>query len=185
MELIQTVNYWLALGTLLTQLAAAYILVEYFFFSEQYVVPIVARFAVLIVFALGTTAALLTLVYSEIFGLIPCGLCWLERVCLYPIPILAAFALWRKRSAEYVRACTESIMALSAIGAVISLYHHYIQMGGSAFAACPTAGAGADCAKRAIFEFGYITFPLMACTLFVTIIVVLYIYRMSVRSEQR
>jgi hypothetical protein len=71
-------------------------------------------------------------------------------------------------------------IVLSFAGLIISLYHHYIQMGGSQFVACPAAGAGADCAKRFFFEFGFITFPFMAAVLF-AFLIALYTYILKIR----
>ena len=73
-------------------------------------------------------------------------------------------------------------IVLSAVGLVISLYHHYIQMGGSEFVKCPAAGVGADCAKRFFFEFGFITFPFMSAILF-AFLIALYMYILKVRSH--
>jgi disulfide bond formation protein DsbB len=68
---------------------------------------------------------------------------------------------------------------LSVFGALVSLYQHYLQMGGTSTLPCPASGEG-DCAKRFIFEFGYITFPLIAFTAFVFIIILmLYVRRQS------
>ncbi len=175
-ELVQSLNYWLALGTIALQLAAAYLLIDYFFPRFRIgrrATVLVDRYALQLVFVVATAVAVLTLVYSEVFGFIPCGLCWMERVFLYPIPFAVGLAIVRRTAAGYISAVADIGMLLSVIGGVIALYHHYIQMGGAAFAACPTAGEGADCARRIIFEFGYVTFPLMAVSVFVFIFVVL------------
>jgi len=125
---------------------------------------------------LGLVAALtgsaLTLVYSEIFGFLPCGLCWLQRVFLYPQVILFALSLWKKD-----RGIGDYILGLSVPGFLIALYQHFIQVGGTSFLPCPATPGAADCAQRLIFELGYITFPLMAASLFGFLIVLSYIMR--------
>ncbi len=176
MEFVATLNYWLALGVIGLQLGAAYLLIEHFFLTERYVGPYVQRYALWIVLALSLAASALTLVYSEAFGFIPCGLCWMERVFLYPITFAVALALLRERTEGYARAIAELGMVLSTVGGIIALYHHYLQMGGTALGACPTAGEGADCAHRLIFEFGYVTFPLMAASVSLFLFVVLMLY---------
>ncbi len=169
--LVANLNYLLALGIIGMQVGAVYLLYAYFTRKSD-ILSLVSRYALPATFILSLSGALLTLIYSEIFGFIPCGLCWLERVFLYPIVLLSGIALWKKDAgiADY-------ILGLSIVGALIALYHHYIQMGGSAFIACPAVGEGADCAKRIIFEFGYITFPLMAFSLFAFIWVIMFIAR--------
>ncbi len=169
--LVANLNYLLAIGTIAMQVGVVYLLYAYFTRKSD-VLPFISKYALPVTFILSLSGAVLTLIYSEIFGFIPCGLCWFERVFLYPIVLLSGIALWKKDSgiADY-------ILGLSTVGALIALYHHYIQMGGSAFIACPAVGAGADCAKRIIFEFGYITFPLMAFSLFAFIGVMMLIAR--------
>jgi hypothetical protein len=66
-------------------------------------------------------------------------------------------------------------MALSVCGALVALYHHFIQIGVGSALPCPASGG--DCGKRIVFEFGYVTFPLMAFTIFAMIFVVFYIVR--------
>lgn len=163
--LVSNLNFLLACATLISQivfiaLVLAYALrkknalLEHFFTATtSYALP----FAFLL--ALGGT--IMSLVYSEIFGFIPCGLCWMQRVFLYPQVILLGMALWKKdaRIADY-------IIALSILGAIYALDQHFLQMGISSGLPCPASGDG-DCAKRILFEFNYITFPLMSFTAFV------------------
>lgn len=179
---LETLNYWLAMGAIALQLVTLYILVEHFFLKEKYVTPYLHRFGLHIVFLVSASASLLTLVYSEVFGFVPCGLCWFERVFLYPVAIISLVALYKVRHGVRDTAIADYGIALSGIGAIIATYHHYLQMGGSALIACPTAGEGVDCAKRVIFEFGYVTFPLMAAVIFAFIIMVLLVYRSSSRA---
>lgn len=114
----------------------------------------------------------LTLLYSEVFGFLPCGLCWLQRVFLYPQVFLLAVALVKKdaKVGDY-------IIALSIPGFLIALYQHFIQMGGNNFLPCPATPGAVDCGKRLIFELGYITFPLMAATLFAFLITLGWLLR--------
>jgi len=169
--LVANLNYLLAIGTIAMQVGVVCLLYAYFARKSD-ILSLVSKYALLATFMLSLSGSALTLIYSEIFGFIPCGLCWFERAFLYPIVLLSGMALWKKDSgvADY-------ILGLSLVGALIALYHHYIQMGGSAFIACPAVGEGADCAKRIIFEFNYITFPLMAFSLFVIIGVIMFIAR--------
>ncbi len=174
-ETMQSINYVLALAGLVCMLVIAFLI--YDMQTQRRLRHLVAEWGMR--FALITTigAVSLTLVYSEYFGLIPCGLCWLERMALYPQVLLIAGALYfkEKHMPPY------GIM-LSGFGIIVSAYHHYIQMGGSQFVKCPTAGAGADCAKRFFFEFGFMTFPFLSVILFVFLAVV-YTYILKTRTE--
>lgn len=167
LPIVVQLNFFLALGTILLQVAAVVLAVVIVrVWSTRQTNPIsalVSRFAMpaTFFFALGTSAV--TLLYSEVFGFIPCGLCWFERIALYPQVVIAAIAFYMK---DRVFAPVY-LIALSLIGAVIALYHHYLQMGGPEMVACPATTV--SCAQRILFEFNYITYPLMAFSLFVVI----------------
>ncbi len=106
-----------------------------------------------------------SLFYSEIAGFPPCSLCWYQRIFIYPQIILLVGALtWRDRSiARY-------LLPLSIIGGVIALYNSYLQYGGSPLIPCATNVTAVSCAQRFVFEFGYLTLPLMSLTAFVLLI---------------
>jgi disulfide bond formation protein DsbB len=131
---------------------------------------LVTVYGLLIAFIVTLGSSITTLMYSEIFGFIPCGLCWLQRVFLYPQVFLLGLALYRKDKGVALYG-----IVLSIPGLIVSLYQHYLQMGGSEFITCPKAGAGANCAERIMFEFGFVTFPLLSAFLF-TFLIVLYFY---------
>lgn len=124
---------------------------------------------------IGGTA--MTLFYSEVLHFAPCGLCWMQRVFLYPQVVILGIGAWKKDSS----AALYSIW-LSVIGALLALYNHYLQMGGIDLIPCPitrvnAVGVTADCAQRFLFEFGYMTFPLMSFSLFTFLIVVMIIVK--------
>jgi disulfide bond formation protein DsbB len=115
----------------------------------------------------------MTLLYSEIFGIIPCSLCWFQRVFLYAQPFILGTGMFLHDTRRYLYTAI-----LSVPGLVIALYQHYIQMGGSEIVNCP-ASAG-DCAQRFLFEFGFVTFPLIAAFLFLFLFALSwYAYRVT------
>lgn len=146
-------------------------------YKSRALTPYIQRWGLVIAFAVGAAATVLTLVYSELFGILPCGFCWLERMALYPQLLLIGGAVYFRDRLLMPRYG----LILSIAGFLISIYHHYIQMGGSQFIACPTAGA--DCAKRFMFEYGFVTFPLLSAVLF-AFLVVLYLYILKTSSSQ-
>jgi len=160
----------IALGTIAAQVAII-ALIAGLIFKPAFIAAL-RPYVLPVVFVLSLAASILTLVYSEIFGFAPCGLCWLQRAFLYPIPVIAAIALLVKDTGAW-----RYIVGLSVPGLVIALYQHFIQMGGSDVLPCPAAPGAADCAQRLIFEFGYITFPLMAATAFALIVVLMLALR--------
>ena len=167
-ETIQQINFILGIGGIVGVFATIILLID--LFTNQRLKQLVSKWGMYVAFGAVTSSVTLTLVYSEVFGIIPCGLCWFERIVLYPQAVLVAVAFFYKD--KYM---PRYGIALSSIGVSIALYHHYLQMGGTQFIKCPAAGAGADCAKRFMFEFNIITFPLLAAILF-AFLIVLYMY---------
>lgn len=124
-----------------------------------------ARFGLWIAFAFSLIATLITLYYSEFLGQTPCSLCWLQRIFLYPQVVIFFIAAVTKDT----RAVWYS-MGLSVLGALVALYHHWLQMGGAAFFPCPASGPGIACEVPTFVMWGFITFPFMAFSLFVFLI---------------
>jgi len=118
-----------------------------------------------------------SLLYSNVVGYAPCELCWYQRIFLYPQAILFAIALWRndRKIAPYG-------IALSIFGAVVALYHSYVQLGGGSVLPCTAAGA--ECAKVYFVEWGFITIPFMSLAAFVAIICFLLLYRKADRAPK-
>ena len=174
---VETLNYLLAIGVLAMQVAGAGFLAVYFlqkkFTDLQDIAGLLSRWGLWLAFLFTLGATMMTLYYSEILGFAPCGWCWVQRVFLWPQVLLFAIALYREE-----RAAADFSIAFSVFGGIAALYQHYLQMGGQALVPCPASGAG-DCAQRILFEFGYITFPLMAATLFAFLIVLMLFIKKS------
>lgn len=170
--LVETLNFYLALGGVASFLIAAILVIDAH--REQALRSYVDRFGLYASFLIALGSSVMALVYSEVFGFVPCGLCWLERIFLFPQVALLLGALYFKDKlvARYG-------LILSVIGFVISVYHHYLQMGGTQFVKCPAAGA-VDCAKRIMFEFDFMTFPLLAGAGF-ALLGALYYYMLRTR----
>ena len=64
-----------------------------------------------------------SLFISEIMKLVPCSLCWYQRICLYPIFIMYIVSLIKKYSHA-----NEYIKYFSGIGLLIFSYQYTIQM---------------------------------------------------------
>lgn len=170
---LDSLNLLVGIGTVAMQGAMAVLLVV-LFTKEKALERFVVRFAFLISFLALSSGLVMSLVYSEYFGILPCGLCWLSRVFMYSQAVLFGVALWRRE-----RIIAWYALVLSLLGFVLSLYHHYLQMGGTSTIPCPATGAG-DCAKRFLFEFGYITMPLTGASLFALIsVLMVFVIRAS------
>ena len=167
---LETLNTLIGTATVLAQIATLGLIALYFMREPKFE-KLLVRGALLISFLFATFGVVMSLVYSEYFGIIPCGLCWLGRIFLYPQAIMFAIASW-KRDANIAFYS----IALSVCGLLVSLYHHNLQMGGASVLPCPASGAG-DCAQRFLFEYGYVTFPLVGATSFALLIALMLFVR--------
>lgn len=115
--------------------------------------------------AVSGVAMLGSLYFSESAHFVPCRLCWLQRIAMYPIALIALIALIRRdRGARWY------IVPLASIGALISTYHYLIEWGVlNDSESC--ALFGPSCSAVWFREFGFVTMAFGALAGFVAIIV--------------
>lgn len=167
-ETVETLNFLLAAGGVVLLALSAALLVDIFFYGRKCFSEIAKKHGMYIAALLTILGSVMTLIYSDVFGFVPCGLCWLQRVFLYPQAFITTTALIIKDKTAALYG-----IVLSVPGLLVSLYQHYLQMGGAEIVGCPVSDG--DCAKRIVFEFGFMTFPLMSAALFLFLIL-LYTY---------
>ncbi len=171
---VADLNYFLALGTILLQVVAVILLIVFIFRKKAATFGEIAGQVgdwglwIGFVLSLGT---LITAEYYKILGFEACPLCWWQEIFLYPQVVLFGMAAWKKDS--YI---ADYSIVLSFFGAGVALYQHVLQMLPHGTLPCPATGT-VSCATRILFEFGYITYPLMAFTLFVFLIIVMLFVR--------
>ncbi len=171
---LESVSFLTGLGTLALQIATILLVIVYTLrrkvvaFGE--IAQVIKTHALAIALLFSSMAAGAAIFFSSGLGLEPCPLCWWQRIALFPQVILFAIALIRRdASVAY------SAIALSIIGLGIALYQHALQMLPHSGLPCPATSV--SCAQRVLFEFGYITFPLMAASIFAFIIALMLFAR--------
>lgn len=159
---------FLAMGTLLVHILIIIFILSFIYeriTNKKTLMDLKSYFqknSILFSFLIATVATIVSLIYSEIILLAPCNLCWYQRVFIYPLSIMFLIALIKKDSRVRIYA-----LPLAVIGVLIALYHYIIQMFNlSSF--CDITSA-VPCSTRYVFEFGYITIPLMSLTAFIMI----------------
>ena len=171
---VSDLNYLLATGTIGLQLVAVILLIVFLMRkrvpSFNDIGAQVSRWGLWIAFA-ASLGALLVAEYYKILGFEACPLCWWQEIFLYPQVVLFGMAAWKKDS--YI---AEYSIVLSVLGAGVALYQHILQVLPHGTLPCPATGT-VSCATRILFEYGYITYPLMAFTLFVFLIVLMVFVR--------
>lgn len=117
----------------------------------------------LLIWTQALIAVLGSLFYSEIMGFIPCELCWIQRIFMYPLVLIYGIAAFKKDLSIALPG-----LFMSGIGIFISTYHYLLQklpalqdQGG----ACKTVA----CNLQYVNYFGFITIPFLAGIAFVII----------------
>jgi disulfide bond formation protein DsbB len=103
-----------------------------------------------------------SLFFSEVFGWIPCQLCWYQRILMYPLAILIAVGILRRDRGLHLY-----VLPLSLFGGSISLYH-YLLIKTDWFIPPPCAG-GVPCNVDYIDIMGFINIPFLALIAFLII----------------
>jgi disulfide bond formation protein DsbB len=175
---VEIINKILSVGTILLQIFIVVLLVNLIFLRKR-----TNPFLLFIkdyTFYLGFLGALgafaLSLFYSQIVGFPPCELCWIQRIFLYPQLILFGMELYKRD-----KSIVDFSLAFAYLGSVASIYHIYVENGGTKGLTCATIATNStsqtSCAVRYIYEFGYVTMPVMALSLSLFIIVLLLNYK--------
>lgn len=115
------------------------------------------------VLACGTLVAIVatagSLYLSEVLGLIPCELCWYQRILMYPLTVVIGVAALENRPGIY-----RTALPLSVLGTIIAAYHSWLQVSGSS----GTCSIGVGCAAVQYRVFG-LTIPNLSLIAFVLI----------------
>lgn len=82
----------------------------------------------LLVFAtlVATVATLASLYLSEGLGLVPCELCWYQRILMYPLVVVLGVAAYERRQRVYLTA-----LPLAVLGGLVAAYHSWLQVAGT------------------------------------------------------
>lgn len=124
----------------------------------------VGRNGLVLAFIVALTATLGSLFFSLVAGYPPCELCWYQRIGMYPLVFILGLGLLRKDR----EGAADYSLAVLIPGALIALYHNYLYFRSSGGGACAPGEAGM-CLVRFVFEFNYVTIPLMSLTAYLLI----------------
>lgn len=124
----------------------------------------------LVVWTVSLIATAGSLFYSEFLGYIPCDLCWIQRIFMYPLIIIYGIALI-KRNIDIARPG----LILAVIGLPISIYHYSLQK----LPALQDAGGfctNIPCNLQYVNYFGFVTIPFLAGLAFFIIVILHYLF---------
>lgn len=184
MSWLPTLNLILGAGGLALLFATILLYIDLFACRGRYFADRIKEGKWIIVAAVTIGSTIMTLVYSEYFKFVPCSMCWLQRIALYPQALMSLMA-WRGN--DISRFPLYGI-GLSIFGLLVGIYQYVYQMvppevreGG--FAPCLVDGSNADCAVKVMNVFGFVTFPLISAISFAFLIAIyLYMLREDIRK---
>jgi disulfide bond formation protein DsbB len=129
-------------------------------------------------FLVAAMATLGSLFFSEIADFVPCELCWIQRIFMYPLAIvtLALAVANDHRASRY-------LLPLPVIGAGFSVYHLLVENGVVEQSQACLISAPGGCATKWIEEFGYVTIPTLALTAFLLVFTFLLAASVGVADE--
>lgn len=108
-----------------------------------------------------------SLYYSIGAHYLPCELCWYQRICIYPLAVILLVGALRRDRRVWWYAGIPAV-----VGLVIAAYHTQLQAFPEQKSFCETTN---PCTNRFVWEFGFISLPLMALVAFVFIITMLVV----------
>ena len=120
-------------------------------------VSVIARHAGILIASLFTIGAIGSFIYQYRFGYEPCLLCWYQRIAIFPIAILGWTANLRQN-----KLLQNQFLILSILGILVAILHVYIDVFPTGLDIC--GATGPSCLARYVYEFGYITIPMMSLT---------------------
>ncbi|MDR6226135.1 disulfide oxidoreductase [Desmospora profundinema] len=115
-----------------------------------------------------------SLYFSEVMGYIPCELCWVQRIFMYPLAIMLGIATYLDDS-RIIRYA----LPLSLTGGLVSVYH-YMKQKMPGFDELAPCTQGVPCSGEYINWLGFITIPFLALIAFILISLLLWVGRNQV-----
>ena len=120
-----------------------------------------------------------SLFFSEVMGLIPCELCWYQRIFMFPLAVVLPLGL-HPLDIRVVRYA----LPLASIGLLVSAYHCLLFYGFIPENLQPCR-QGISCADDSMVLMGYLPIPLLSLAAFACIVILLLKARTLARPARR
>lgn len=115
----------------------------------------------------ATVSTLGSLFFSEVMDLVPCVLCWYQRIFMFPLAVILLVGLHPVdvRVARYA-------LPVALLGLVFTVYHCLLFFGWIPENLRPCS-QGVSCSDATMVLFGVVPIPLLSLAAFLTIVVLL------------
>jgi disulfide bond formation protein DsbB len=138
----------------------------------------IQKYALYAAWIVSVVATLGSLYFSQIKGFVPCELCWIQRIFMYPLAIILGIAVFYNEIH-----LKKYVLPLSLIGGAVSFYHYLVQKV-PGFAEIKPCVQGVPCNVQYINWFGFVTIPFLALTAFTLISIFMVLLHMNVRKNK-
>ena len=132
---------------------------------------------VYLAWTIALAATLGSLFFGEVMKLPPCTLCWYQRICLFPLPVILGVGIAQRDGRLLTYAAPFVVLGLG-----IAVYHNLLYWGVIPERLSPCTEA-LSCRTRQIEWLGFITIPLMALAAFASIAGCLVAHRRASRRR--
>jgi disulfide bond formation protein DsbB len=159
------INQLLSIGSILVLVLSFLAFLGNYVLSLKRLGNYVALNKMLLIGLISLVATTGSLIYSIGIGYPPCELCWYQRIFIYSTAIIALTSAISKKTLD-----TIYIWVLTIIGLAISFYHNLIYYTDYSPLPCD---ASASCTAKYVNEYGFMSIPLMALMLFISVMFIL------------
>ncbi len=113
---------------------------------------------------------------GEVMGMMPCLLCWYQRIFMFPLALILGMAAFveDRRGAVYA-------LPLALGGAAMAGYHSALIAGWVPKWWVP-CGTGPSCSEQSLEILGGIQIPWLSLAAFIAIVILLFVYLRKTRS---
>lgn len=125
---------------------------------------------------MATISTLGSLFFSEVMELVPCVLCWYQRIFMFPLVIILLVGLL-----PFDKDVVRYALPIAVIGLLFTLYHCLLFFGFIPENLQPCS-QGVSCADDSMVLFGFLPIPLLSLASYIIMITLLLITRNRIKK---
>lgn len=159
----------LSLGALFLTILIISFLISLITKNSDFYSSILKKWGIQFIFILTLFSTIMSLVLTHAFDMIPCDLCWYQRIFMYPVVLISGFAWYKK---DYRNGAIYSLL-LSVFGFIFALYNYLLQVSEplkNSDTFC-SPDSLVDCSIPEFVHFGFVNFPYLSMVGFVLVII--------------
>ncbi|PID83567.1 hypothetical protein CSB11_00675 [Candidatus Campbellbacteria bacterium] len=150
-----------------------------YFFKKEFILNFFKKHGAKIGFFMVLLSIVGCSIFTEVYGIASCKLCWFQRLLMWPSIFLFAGAwFWKDVKANFY------VLAMSLVGICISIYQWFVQ-NTKIFPEPKCSIDSVSCTEIPFMEFGYITPVVILGTMFLVLILTSYFTLKGHKLEEK